>query len=166
MRIAALGITAMAMSCTSAADAQGTPHPLLQAALACEREADRDARLRCYEAAMAPIRTGVDAGNLIMIEPRRVRRSFFGLGVPAFLRGNRGDEEEELRQIDTTVRSARASGYDLVVDLEEGGTWQTTEGRSGGWVPRPGAEVRVTRGVAGYFLRFSSGRMYRARRIG
>lgn len=166
MRIAALAVTAMAASWAVAASAQETPHPLLGAALACDREADRDARLRCYEAAMGPIRAGVDAGTLIMIEPRRVRRSFFGLGVPAFLRGSRDDDGEELRQIDTIVRAARASGYDLVVDLEEGGTWQTTEGRAGSWLPRPGAEVRVTRGVAGYFLRFSSGRMYRARRIG
>jgi len=163
-----VGMLAFLATTAMPAWAQDPPHPLLDAALRCRSIADDQARLRCFDAAITPIQQGITERRVLMVERREVRRSFFGLSIPRFLRG--ADEENEAdapRELQTTVQSASHTGYNMwLLTLQEGGTWQTIENSSRQDLPRPGAPVKIERSALGFYWISVNRRLaLRARRI-
>lgn len=141
-----------------------------QALLRCRAETDDAARLRCFDHAAATLEQAAETGAIVVntrADVREARRSLFGFVIPRFLRGSDEEEEEaeEFRELRTTVRAARESGFQrLTIDLTEGGRWQTIDTVSDA-PPRPGDAVLIRRNAIGYMMLIRGIRPTRVRRI-
>lgn len=137
---------------------------LLGAALECRAVTDDAARLRCYDEAVGRLQEANAGGRLVVADRSEVQRSLFGFSIPRMFGG--GDDAP--REMEGTVKSAREVGYhNWLIELEEGGTWQTTENSSRQDLPRRGQKVKITRGPVGnYWLAVVGRRGFRAKRVG
>lgn len=169
--IALAAMTPVAAAAQTGMPAAGDPGQLAPL-LACRGESNEQARLRCYDAAVAGIATATQSGSLVVIdreEVRRSRRSLFGFSLPRlpFFRGDRSHEDEEQEEIQTTLVGARqvqSNRWNL--ELEGGALWQTTEWANTMIDPRAGQRVRIRRGVMGsYMVSINGQRGLRAMRI-
>ena len=170
--VVAIGVVAAWLGTTEAALGQDRqPEPAQYRALvACRSQTDEAARLRCYDQAVAALEQAASRGDILLTgreEVRAARRSLFGFAVPRFLRGRDEAEEPEITELETTIVSARETGFqEFILVLAEGGRWQTTEASRGARTPRPGTAVRLRRSpVGGYFVKLPGVQWLRARRI-
>jgi hypothetical protein len=157
---------------SSGAFAQEATQPPAEyrAVIACRAETSEAARLACFDQAVAALDQAASRGAIVVNsqqELREARRSLFGFTIPRFLGGGNGGEEEEVREIRSTVRSAGETGFQkLIITLEEGGRWQTIDGHRGFGAPRVGAPVTIRRNAfGGYMLTTPGLQPLRARRI-
>ena len=162
--IAMGGLASIAAAQNSADDAGGRS---VKALTECRAITADTARLACFDRAAAALAAAVEAKDVAIVdrqEIRRARRSLFGFALPSFSflggddRGGAQDadpaREAEFQEINSTVKSARASGsygrFDITLD--DGAVWQNTETLR--VAPRSGAAVRIRRAAMGsYFLR-------------
>ncbi len=139
-----LGMTGLL---TGAAVAQPGRQPdQYRALLECRSRADDAARLRCLDAAVAALEA---------------------FAIPRFLRGGGNNaERDEIKELKTTVKAARDSGFmRYSLDLAEGGAWQTTDVHNGAPPPRAGTAVTVKRTpFGGYLIDIPGQKLLRARR--
>lgn len=155
------------------AGAQGTSgargDPLVSALAACPRIGDSAQRLGCFDKAAAGLTTALERGEVTLVtreQAAQTRRSLFGFAVPDLSFLKRRSDEGELREIRTTIMSARQAGpgqHRLQV-AEPNGVWETTEALSR--EPQAGQRVRISRGALGsYWIRIDNQREVRGRRI-
>jgi hypothetical protein len=160
---------ALLLTGTASAQSGSQPEPY-RALLECRSRTDDAARLRCLDAALAAMETARGRGDVLVssrAETVAARRSLFGFTVPQFLRGDgQNDEREEIKELKTTVRSARDTGFmKYSLDLAEGGSWQTTDPHKGAPPPRTGTSVTIRRSALGsYFVHIPGQSPLRARR--
>lgn len=159
-------LTAFAVAAVfpSTASAQATEAPAILMELSkCRSLRADDARLRCYDAAAGALATATSSGSLIVVDKedlRRTRRSLFGLDLPKlpFFSGDRSGEDE-VEQINAKVKRVQVTRDEKwVVELETGGTWQTTEVDTRQSTPKTGDSVRIRKGSLGGFLLSVEGR--------
>lgn len=169
-------IVAMFATAAAPASAQGAPAaepPHIAALSGCRQLTDSAARLACYDAATAALLDANRQGEVALInreQVRTARRSLFGFPIgrlPFFGRGSNAPEEEEPREIETTLTSISAAGLGRYRFTVENGqaAWETTEsmylGRN-----KSGAKVHLRKGALGsYFVRIGSDPWVRARRV-
>jgi hypothetical protein len=151
------------------AGAQVSPSPPILTELSkCRNLTQNDARLRCYDAAADALARATSSGSLIVVDKddlRRTRRSLFGLSLPKlpFFTGDRSGEDE----VDEIVKSARVGRDDKwLVELESGGTWQTTETETRQSPPKAGDSIKIRRAsLGGFMLSVEGRRSVRAMRL-
>ncbi len=163
-----LGMTGLL---TGAAVAQPGRQPdQYRALLECRSRADDAARLRCLDAAVAALEAARTKGDVLVnsrAEALQAQRSLFGFAIPRFLRGGGNNaERDEIKELKTTVKAARDSGFmRYSLDLAEGGAWQTTDVHNGAPPPRAGTAVTVKRTpFGGYLIDIPGQKLLRARR--
>lgn len=155
---------------TEAAFAQAGGQPQqYRTLLDCRSRADDAARLQCLDAAVAALEAARTKGEVLVnsrAEAVEARRSLFGFPIPRFLRGAGGEAREEIKELKTTVRSARDTGFmRYSLELAEGGTWQTIDAHNGAPAPRTGTAVVVKRTPFGsYLMEIPGQKNLRARR--
>lgn len=160
--LSTIGLAGLAAA-TGAQAQVGTPATITEV-VNCRAQTDDAARLRCFDAAAAALAAASSSGTLVVIdknEVKRARRGLFGLSLPdvPFLNDDDMDEEDKVKELVTTLRSARGMGYALwVLDLNPGGTWQTIEAQLDVPLPRSGAAVVIRRGPLGNYLMTVDGR--------
>jgi hypothetical protein len=143
--------------------------PTVGAIAACRQIADPAQRLACFDKAAAGLTTAVEQGEVAVVtreQANTTRRSLFGFAVPDFPFFKRKSGDEELREIKTTIVSAReyGPGKHRIQVAEANGVWETTETLRRD--PEAGQPVRITRGALGsYWIKIANQREVRARRV-
>ncbi|HVF83731.1 MAG TPA: hypothetical protein VM913_06130 [Sphingomicrobium sp.] len=158
----------------SSADAQpagSAVPPSVGAITACKRVVDQTQRLACYDSAADSLVRALQQGDVAVVsreQANRTRRSLFGFAVPdiPFLKGR--SDQPEIREIRSTVVTARpfSNGLFRIVLADGSSVWETTESVGIFRDPRAGEPVTIKRGVLGsYWLKVGSQREVRARRV-
>lgn len=164
----------LAIASASAANAEqpGQRSPeQLQALLQCRAIADSEARLQCYDTAVASLAQATETGAVVVVDResiRRTRRSLFGLSLPnlPFLGGG-GDDSSEPSQIEAPIRSARSVDYGKwLITLEDGAVWQTVQQDTRSRDPRTGDTATIRKGSLGsYYISWPGSRTLSAKRV-
>lgn len=133
---------------------------------ACRAIADNAARLACFDRTAAALDTSIKSKELLVVERedvRRNKRKAFGLALDEkSVFGDTGDPETT--QITTKITSVREIGQFILIGVETGGLWQTTEYSP--FTPAKGSEVTIKKGALGsFFIRFDRGVGIRGKRV-
>lgn len=143
----------------------------------CRAIAAAPARADCFDAAARGLETAVKTKEITIVnrqEVRTARRSLFGFTLPRiglFDGGDRDDDDraarpEEIKEIETTVASARviANGRVELRLADSGAVWVTTDPVA--FPPKVGKKVRIRRGTLGnYFIAVEGERSVRGMRV-
>lgn len=149
---AALGLPAAAF----AQDRPRSPEPpaVLRSVMDCRGIADNTARLACYDAATAKFGQAEEKGEIVVIDraqAQQAHREAFGLHVPSLSFVTRALAPEEVDQVRSRLKSARADAYGKwTFVLEDGAVWRQIAGdlfRD----PKAGQTVVIQRGALGSF---------------
>lgn len=165
------GVLALTVAMPAAAqDETGDPPPEIFAkVLECRALASDAARLSCYDGAVAAMETARQNEDLIVAsreEVREARRGLFGLSLPKIKLFGGGDDdgEEEIKRIESTIKSFSRGRSGYVFVLEDGAVWYMTEGD---YINRPenGEPIEIERGAFGsFFARVDGGKSVRVKR--
>jgi hypothetical protein len=99
----------------------------LKAVVDCRAVADPGERLACYDKAAAALDAAEAKGDVVVVDRgqmREARKAAFGFNfqMPSFM--TRGEKEEELTRLETTVASSRQDAHGKwIVKLADGATW-------------------------------------------
>lgn len=133
-------------------DEAPTP-PVFQAVLDCEKLADPQQRLACFDSAVAAMSSASRNRELAVFDRstmREARRGIFGLGLPK-LKIFGGDKSEEVTQIDSTITGLRTANDGMpIFILADGARWKQTEGRN--VYPRVGNAIHIRRAALGSYM--------------
>ena len=178
MSLAALLACAGTAAAEQAAPAQGAQTPEVMAKVyACAEVADPQARLSCFDAAVAGLRTAQNEGQFAAVDAVRVRqieRESFGfslpslpqLGLPNFRRAGEVATSDATLAAQTMkiARTGRFDGRNSYV-MENGQIWVLVDSQENR-LARPGAEVTIRKAALGSFLMSveAGGRALRVRR--
>lgn len=162
--LAALLLTALAVAAPAQRNRQpsraieGRPE-LFENLVRCRGMAEAAARLQCFDAAAAALDLAAQRHDVVVVDRAQVRESrrrLFGIALPRlpiFGGGDNGQDDEEVRSIDSTVASASQDGYGhWMVHLADGSFWVQTDDQPLALRPRPGQAVTVTRAALGSFM--------------
>lgn len=162
-------IAGLASSAAIAAPSGSRFDPTIGAVASCRQIRDSAQRLACFDKAAAGLTTAVEQGEIAVVtreQASKTRRSLFGFAVPEFPFFKKSKDEGELKEIKTTIVSARPYGpgkHRLQV-AEADGVWETTESLMR--EPEAGQPVTITRGALGsYWIKVGNQREVRGRRV-
>jgi hypothetical protein len=126
----------------------------VQRLMDCRSIAAADQRLACFDREAASMADAIQAKNLVFVDKEKARaakRSLFGFSIPDFGGLFGGGDDDEVKQIESTVRSTgRNPDGGLVITLADGSVWSQTDDYPG-LDPRPGKTAIVKRGSLGTF---------------
>jgi hypothetical protein len=154
-----------------ATDANPPRPELFDKLVACRAISEADKRLSCYDTQVTALDAAEKKQDLVVMDRAQVketRRSLFGFVLPKLtLGGKKLDDADEISEIETTILSARRSGYDWVLLMSDNnGTWQTSDPLTR-TLPKAGVHVRIRKAAIGSFLaRIGDNQGIRLRRIG
>lgn len=135
--------------------ADAGPPEQMQRLLGCQAQADAAARLGCYDREVAAMKEAVARRELVMIDRARAnqaRRGLFGFSVPSFGGLFGGGDQDEVKQIETSVTRASRNGEGgWTVRLADGSVWTQTDDNPIAMEPRAGDKVVVRRAALGSF---------------
>jgi hypothetical protein len=138
--------------------------------LACRSVADVGQRLACFDREIVTLDQALAKKDVVMIDRQSsaaARRSLFGFSVPSF-GGLFGGDEDEVKQIDSTVTSAHRNGEGgWTVRLADGSVWTQTDDNLIALEPRRGDKIIVHRRALGsYTLSVNKQPGVKVRRVG
>lgn len=124
---------------------------VFQAVIDCKAVAGAEARLACYDSAVAALSKAKDAQELVVTDTgaiREARRGLFGISLPRLKLFGGGEEVNEIESTISAVRSAN-DGMAIFV-LQDGARWKQTEGRN--QFAKAGQKIKVRRTGMGGFM--------------
>lgn len=141
-----------------------------QKMLDCRAISDSAARLACYDGAAAQFEQAETTGQVVVVDRaqmREVRRQVFGFNVPSMSLFSRGEREEEIRSLSSTVTAARQDPYGKwVITIEGGAVWKQTEVVELVRRPKPGSKVEIKSGTLGsYFMKVDGQKAIKVERV-
>jgi len=172
MILGAAGFLLTVTTAANAAEPETAGSRVLQSFAKCRTISDPGARLDCFDKAATALEQSVKSQEVRIVdrgEVRKARRSLFGFTLPSLklLGGDKDDrDEEEFREINTTVASARPvenNRVEIRLADDTGAVWQTTEPLA--FPPRPGAKIRIRKGTLGNYFLNIDGRSVRGMRL-
>jgi len=176
MRGLVIAAAAAALAAPAALPAQkGKPQQrpeAFEALVRCRALTDDSARLKCFDAAAATLQQATENRELVMVDRKQIqetKRGLFGLDLPnlnPFGGGGGDDGVEEIKSIESTVRSAHTDGDGRwVITLEDGSTWAQTDSYPLAVNPKRGHKVKVVKASMGsYMMRVNNQPGVRAKR--
>lgn len=151
----------LAISASAAVGKEKVPpeSPALYKQLAsCRTIADANARLQCFDKAAAELDSAVARNEVFMVDKQQVqktRRTLFGLPLPNLGLFGGGDDndnsENQVTELESTVKSASYNGEAWVITIVEGSTWQQTDFSPLALSPKPGMAVVIKRAALGTY---------------
>ena len=149
-------------------NAPSAPPAQIQELYACRDIADSAARLACFDRAVGAL-SNADAAREITFTDRetakKARRGLFGFSFPK-LGGIFGGDEDEIKEIETTIRSAsidRSGKYTLV--MEDDAVWVQIDTARLPRQPKAGQKVKIKVATMGSdFATIDGGRSIRLKR--
>lgn len=162
-------VAAMVAAPASAKDKEPSPLPAqIQELYACRDISDAAARLACFDREVGELSAADQAKEIVFTDretAKKTRRGLFGFSFPK-LGGIFGGDEDEIREIETTLRSAsidRSGKYTLV--MEDGAVWVQIDTTKLPRQPKPGQKVKIKTATMGsYFATIDGGRAIRLKR--
>lgn len=127
----------------------------------CRAIADQNARLACYDAQVSVLETATANNDVVVVDRsqiRKAKKTLFGLNLPSLsIFGGGGDAKapagDEVREIESTVKSASQTGLDKwIIILEDGARWVQTESKPLARHPEAGMPIRIRRAAMGSFM--------------
>ncbi len=175
MRGLVMAVAAAALVAPAALPAQkGKPQQrpeAFEALVRCRAVTDDSARLRCFDSAAATLQQQAENRDLVVVDRKQIqetKRGLFGLDIPNLnpFGGGGGDGVEEIKSIESTVRSAMQDGDGRwVITLEDGSTWAQTDSYPFAVNPKRGHPVKVVKASMGsYMMRVNNQPGVRAKR--
>ncbi|HEV2363035.1 MAG TPA: hypothetical protein VGS12_02440 [Caulobacteraceae bacterium] len=154
-RAVLLAMSALFPLAARAAPPMPTPHAM-QAVLDCRKVALPDARLACYDAAVAAMEKAETSGDLVTIDRaqrRAARRQAFGLPLPSLSFLERGERPEEAHRLEAKVASASQGPFGRwTIVLDTGAVWTQTDDFQPAREPHAGSTADIRAGVLGSFF--------------
>ena len=170
MAVAAASLLAPAALPAKTAKPQPRPEAF-EALVRCRALTDDSARLRCFDAAAATLQQQAENRDLVVVDRKQIReanRGLFGLDIPDFnpFGGGGADEAEEIKSIESIVRSATRDGDGRwVITLEDNSTWAQTDSYPFAVNPKRGHKVKIVKASMGsYMMRVNNQPGVRAKR--
>lgn len=134
----------------------------------CRAVADPAARLACFDREVAELAAADDKREISFADKatvKKARRGLFGFSFPK-LGGLFGGDDEEIRSIETTIRSVsmdRSGKYTLTMD--DDAVWVQIDTTALPRDPKPGQKVVIKVATMGsYFATIDGGRAIRMKR--
>lgn len=164
-----LALIACAAALPAAAKDKTPPRPVqIQELYVCRDIADSAARLACFDREVGELSAADTAREITFTDratAREARRGLFGFSFPK-LGGIFGGDEDEVKEIETVLRSAsvdRSGKYTLV--MEDGAVWVQIDTTRLVRDPKPGQKVKIKAASMGsYFASIDGGRTIRMKR--
>lgn len=164
-----LALIACAAALPAAAKDKAPPRPVqIEELYACRDIADPAARLACFDREVGELSAADTAREITFTDratAREARRGLFGFSFPK-LGGIFGGDEDEVKEIETVLRSAsvdRSGKYTLV--MEDGAVWVQIDTTRLVRDPKPGQKVKIKAASMGsYFASIDGGRTIRMKR--
>ncbi len=135
---------------------------------ACRDIADPAARLACFDREVGELSSADQAREITFTDretAKKARRGLFGFSFPK-LGGIFGGDEDEVREIETTIRSVsidRSGKYTFV--MEDDAVWVQIDTTRLPRQPKPGQKVKIKVATMGsYFATVDGGRTIRMKR--
>ena len=135
---------------------------------ACRDISDPTARLACFDREVGELSAADQAREITFADKetvKKTRRGLFGFSFPK-LGGIFGGDEDEIREIDTVIRSVsidRSGKYTLV--MEDDAVWVQIDTTKLPRQPKPGQKVKIKTATMGsYFATINGGRTIRMKR--
>lgn len=152
----ALALAAFAASATSWArdkdDAATAPPPVYQAVLDCQKLADANLRLACFDKNVGDMASATAKKDLVIVDRESIRatkRGLFGISLPR-IKMFGGNDDVEVNQIESTITGTASRNGFSIFALADGTKWEQTDGRY--TYPKAGQPIVVKRGVMGGFM--------------
>ncbi len=140
----------------------------IQELYACRDIADSAARLACFDREVGELSSADTAREITFTDretAKKARRGLFGFSFPK-LGGIFGGDEDEIKEIETTIRSAsidRSGKYTLV--MEDDAVWVQIDTARLPRQPKAGQKVKIKVATMGsYFATIDGGRSIRLKR--
>lgn len=157
---------------TAAADEQGTTGqplpPVFAKVLDCRKLDDAAARLACFDTSVAALESASAQKTVVVMSEETVketRRGLFGLSLPRLGLFNGSDDEDEIKELTTTIAGVRGADGSWTFTLADGAAWQKTDGifvRT----PKPGQSITIRRAALGSFMaNIEGGPGFRVKRV-
>jgi hypothetical protein len=137
----------------------------------CRTITDKEARLACFDDAVAKLDTAIDRRDVVVVDREHIRqtkKTLFGLSLPDLNLFGGGDKDvDEISAIDGVVVGVRMDANSAwIVQLEGGATWRQTDSRPLARDPRPGSKVVIKKAALGsYMMRIDGQNGIRVRRV-
>jgi hypothetical protein len=153
---AGLGLIAAGAQAQTAAPATSERPETLDGLVACRQIAAAEARLACYDGAVARFDTAQRQGEVVVVDRaqvREARRQLFGFQLPPVTLFDQGERPESLEAIETTlVRAGQAGENRWVFTLADQSVWRQVDSERVTFRNREGEQVRIRRASLGSFL--------------
>lgn len=140
----------------------------IQELYACRDIADSAARLACFDREVGELSSADQAREITFTDrdtAKKARRGLFGFSFPK-LGGIFGGDEDEVKEIETTIRSAsidRSGKYTLVMD--DDAVWVQIDTTKLPRQPKQGQKIKIKVATMGsYFATIEGGRSFRMKR--
>ena len=163
--LAALAIAAPAV----AKDREAPPRPSqIQELYNCRDIADPAARLACFDREVGELQAADTKREISFADretAKKTRRGLFGFSFPK-LGGIFGGDEDEVREIDTVIKSVsmNQSGK-YTMTMEDGAVWSQIDTTVLPRQPKPGQKIHIKTATMGsYFASVEGGRSIRMKR--
>lgn len=132
----------------------GTPAQV-QKILGCRSIEDQAQRLACFDREAAAVQQAISAKDLVFIDRQKAtatKRELFGFSLPDFGGLFGDDDEDPIKQIESTVATAgRNADGGWIIRLADKSLWTQTDDTVLGLMPKPGQKVVVRRAALGNF---------------
>ena len=153
-------VSTMFIAPVALASGEGQRRPeVFEKLLGCRSVTDSAARLACFDKRVAEMDDAANRAELVVVdrgEIRKARKSLFGLNLPGLGIFGGGEAErreaEAFTQIESTIKSARMSGYRWQVILEDGARWVQVDTKTPPRDPKPGQKIKIRRAAFGSYL--------------
>jgi hypothetical protein len=152
-----LALVSAASSARAQNHATGNTPESYAAVTRCRTIADRDARLACFDDAVAKLEAAIAKRDLVVVDREHIRqtkKTLFGLSLPGLnLFGGPGRDMDEISAIDGVVGGARMDENSAwILQLQGGATWRQIDSRPLARAPRPGSKVVIRKAALGSYM--------------
>lgn len=123
----------------------------------CRALSDSGARAACYDQAYDALIAARDRKEVMIVDReavREARRGLFGLNLPSLklFGGKDGGDEEEVSEIESTIRSATSgSGGEWIITLVDGARWRQIDDKFL-MPPKQGQSINIRKGTFGAYI--------------
>ena len=122
----------------------------------CRSISDPNARLSCYDDAVAKLDQAESSGQVVVLDreaAKNVKRQAFGFNIPSISLFSKGEKEEEVDRLTDTLKSARERpDHKWVFELQSGAVWRQIDSSQFVNDPKAGDSVEVKRASLGSFM--------------
>lgn len=138
-------------------DKEPPPQPeAYRALVACRTLTEPAQRLACFDREVAAVEQATASGEIVMTDKatmRETRRGLFGFRLPSLKIFGGGDDDDEVKEVNTTIASVSTFGYgSWRLTLADGAVWEQTDTQRLVFDPEAGDKIRIKQAAMGTFM--------------